>query len=204
VGIVTGRIVFTILTSVAITIVAYGIAWRQQGLVFFNERGHWLLVAMAAQQFVFAAIALFERASAMIQGRMYGTDPVIEGRWLVWLFPGLLMLVLNIYIGRTKCREQHWSRVFYAKGASALLPVIGDLLILLFLERAVRAENPRNPRMQTRNHRRGHVPPMAANYGLRRSRDAAHWCGVIVQFALSGLAAAILFAVLASVFYFVF
>jgi hypothetical protein len=37
-------VMYMLLLSVAVTAVVYGIAWQRQGLVFFDQPGHWLLV----------------------------------------------------------------------------------------------------------------------------------------------------------------
>jgi hypothetical protein len=129
VGMTALAVVDALLASVAITVVTYGYTGRRKGSLFLNEPGHWLLVEIAARQALFIAISLFERAAATIQGRAYGTESVIGVALLVWFLPGTVVLALNIYIGRTKCIEQHWSRVFYAKGTAALLPLIGDFLV---------------------------------------------------------------------------
>jgi len=185
VAFVTLGVVYTILASVAITIVLYGIAWRKQGLLFFNEPGHWLLVAIAASQLVIFIPMLVARILALFLAYVV-LPPLPAMLWLLQLH-SVPLVVLNLYIGRKKCSEKHWSRVFYSKAAAAMVPAIGDLLVLLFLDRAIRAEKPRRASLQPWSNRRGHVPPIVADYRQRRSRDAAHWCGVVVQFALTGL-----------------
>jgi hypothetical protein len=192
IGLTVVAVVYTLLASVAITIVGYGcIRWRK-GFVFFHEPGHWLLVEISIHQLIYAALSLVERAMGIFLGREYA-DLSIEFAYSAWLVPGFLVLALNIYIGRTKCLEPYWSRVFYAKGAAALVPLIADFFVLLFLERAVRAENPRRVRMQPSTHQRDYVPPILATSGRHRSRDAAHWCGVVIQFIFSGLVVVLFF-----------
>jgi hypothetical protein len=200
VAFVAWGVVYTILASVAITIVLYGIAWRRQGILFFNEPGHWLLVAIAASQLVILIAMLVAQILALFLA--YDVLPMLPAM-LFWLLHSVPLLVLNLYIGRKKCSENHWSRVFYSKAAAAMVPAIGDLLVLLFLDRAIRAEKPRRTSLQRWNKRRGRVSPIVADYRPRRSRDAAHWCGVVVQFALAGLQL-VMFATLFIWMYFAF
>jgi hypothetical protein len=178
-------IIYTVLASVAITIVAYGVAWHRHGQSFFDEPGHWLLVAIAANQLLVFIEILTMRVLAAIQGTS------IEAVWTqlpsgtTWLIPGIALLILNTYIGRRKCAEARWSRVFYANAATALVPVIGELLVLLFLERAVRAERSRRPVSARWRQSRG-VEPMVGGQVVARPRDPAHWCGVAITFFMSG------------------
>jgi len=183
-------IVLTILAAVAITFVAYGIAWRRQGYAFFHEPGHWLLVAIALSQLLTVIQTAAVWVAATIQRESIDNSFARIPYMMSWLMPGLVMLILNFYIGRKKCYERHWRRVFYGKAAAAVLPGVSDLVVLLFLERAVRAENPRRPSKHWKTPP-GYVPPIVTGLGQRRTRDAAHWCGVVIQFALSGFAVAI-------------
>src|SRR5262245_54032043 len=51
-------VLYAILASVAITVVAYGVAWRCQGYLFFHEPGHWLLVTVSVEQLIHASFNL--------------------------------------------------------------------------------------------------------------------------------------------------
>ena len=185
---ITVGIVFTILTSVAITIVAYGIAWRRNGLTFFHQPGHWLLVMIAIERLVQVGPLLIGHAIASLLG---SADDQLEIPFLlivwftVWPVPGVALAIMNIYIGRKMCPEEHWRRVFYSMAAAAIVPGLGDLLVLWFLEKAVVAEKPRRRPARMFQQPRGYVEPVIVEHWQNRSRDSADWCGVILQFSLT-------------------
>jgi hypothetical protein len=160
-------IAHTLLSAAALTALGYGIVWYRRGLRFFDQPGHWLL----------AEISLTA---------LFGIVPSIGYRWLVnpkqlqmgdfhmeimFILMGysLLILVLgrialNIYLGKTKCNERQWKLVFYAKALASVLFGLGDLIIILVMIYALRADSRRQV-----------------------TRNAGHWCGVAIQLALSSL-----------------
>jgi hypothetical protein len=78
-----------------------------------------------------------------------------------------------------------------------IIPVIGHMLVLIFLERAVRAERVRRPLSPRWKNTRG-VEPMASGQVVTPPRDFAHWCGVVFTFAYAGM---IVLFVIGIVFY---
>ncbi len=163
----TCGILYVILAAVAITAVAYGIAWQRSGIDFFNQPGHWLLVEIAV-------MTLFGMLPMIAFRGFYAnrTPGDIEFSMLTMMFMSVSFLVvliaipfvLNIYIGRKKCTDKRWTRVFYAKAIAKVLFGIGELLIAAAVLVAVRRDRRE-----------------------RSFRDASHWCGVWLQFSLSGL-----------------
>jgi len=157
-------IVYSILASVAITVTAYGIAWRPMGLIYFNQPGHWLMVEIA----VATVLGLIVQLAYQMSGGMPSTGPV-EMSWIVSVALTLASLGLvvfrvafNIYIGAKKCAERRWSWVFYLKAFASIIQVLGDLVFLVMLSRASLID--RRQRLQ---------------------RGGLHRCGVIIQIALS-------------------
>lgn len=165
-------VIFTLLLSVAVTAIAYGIVWQRQGLAFFDQPGHWLLVEIGVVGLLGLVPSLVFRL--LFSSAMDPTDsdfPMLAmmatGVYsLVMLFA--LPLALNIYIGVKKCRETRWSLVFYIKAAGKLLLGLGSIAEIIMLLIAANRD------------RREQVP-----------RDAGHWCGVWLQLAYSGLQAGI-------------
>jgi hypothetical protein len=177
-------IVHSILTSVAVTIVAYGLAWRRQGIRFFDQPGHWLLVEIATTT-VFALLQQLANR-AMFESRSSGDFEVTQTKMLAITVISSIFVVfrvaLNIYIGVKKCHQRRWSRVFYFKalatlwrfvgsplvrailspGWSTILLNFGDLLVLVMLSLATLIDR---------------------REGVRR--DVLHRWGVIIQFALA-------------------
>jgi hypothetical protein len=171
-----------LLLAVAVTTVAYGIAWRRKGLAFFDQPGHWLLVEIA------------------VTG-LFSTVPAIATRWFfqslnpndlstfpmtyMWLINGyslifivLVPFVLNIYLGVRKCHELRWSLVFYFKAAARVLMGMGDLLVLPSTLNAAWRD------------RREQVP-----------RDGGHWCGVFVQCGVSCMMIGFMLLTLTNMYY---
>jgi hypothetical protein len=156
ISLVTGWI-STLISAVALMIIAYGIAWRARGIPFFHHPGHWLLAEIA---FMAILAAIWKIAL-----RVESTDGVNMGTWTYFSLPllliGLLMKCgMNIYISVQICREPRWKWVFATKAWAAILRVVGDLLLVVLLLRAARTDR----RTQT-------------------LRDSLHWCGVWLQVA---------------------
>ena len=182
-------VLYTIASSVAITIVIYGLAWKRKGYRFFDQPGHWLMVEITLQQLLYLIPALILPGWAIYEGQIAGT-PGLPGALLqLAIFPTLAiaMVIVNVYIGRNKCIETYWARVFFAKAAT-IVPVIGDLLVLVLLDRAVRADRPQRGGLKGQVSRRGFVQPIVSPLRPGLQRDPAHWCGVVIQFMMSGLA----------------
>jgi hypothetical protein len=162
---------YVLLISVAVTSVAYGIAWQRQGLVFFDQPGHWLLVEIGITGLLSLVPTIVYRwmfssvNSSDLDFPM--TSAILVGVYsLVMLF--LLPLALNIYIGIKKCRERRWKVVFFIKSVANLLFGIGTIAIPVSVLIAARID------------RRERVP-----------RDVGHWCGVWLQLAYSVLQIAV-------------
>jgi hypothetical protein len=161
-------VINALIVAVAVTAVAYGIAWQRMGLTFFDQPGHWLLVEIAATGLFGMVPAIAYRwVFTSFQGGNFDESSM----WIMWVLTGYSMifimfvpLALNIYFGLRKCHDTRWSLVFYFKAAARVLMGIGDLLVLPFTVNAAWRD------------RREQIP-----------RDGGHWCGVFVQCALSGL-----------------
>jgi hypothetical protein len=189
-------ILFSLLGSVAITVVGYGIWWHRQGRFSFDEPGHWLLVAFASHQVLILFEVLLIVTSATIQGiqRVDAWKQIPFG--LSWLVPGAALVILNVYIGRKECAETRWRRVFYANAAAAVVPVLGHMLVLICLERAVRSERSRRPVSSRWKQARG-VEPMVAGQVAARPRGFLHWCGVAIAFVDAGMMVLVVIGILA-------
>jgi hypothetical protein len=164
-------VISDLLVAVALTAVGYGIAWRRRGLLFFDQPGHWLLVEIAVA-------GLFSIVPAVVYRWFFTPEQMANFdntsmmiMWLIWgytmIFMVLIPVGLNVYFGVRKCRELRWSLVFYFKAAARFVfsMGIGDLLVLPSTIYA--AQRDRRERV---------------------ARDGGHWCGVLVQCAMSGLA----------------
>jgi hypothetical protein len=160
-------VIYVLLIAVAVTAVAYGIAWQRKGLVFFDQPGHWLLVEIAIAG-LFALMPSI--AYRWLFSSMKVDDPDFSMTAMVLVSLSSLVtiialpLALNIYIGVKKCHETRWSLVFYMKAVGNLLLGVGALVVIAVL--LVAANRDRRERI---------------------ARDASHWCGVWVQLAYSVL-----------------
>jgi hypothetical protein len=188
-------IIYTVVASIAITIVGYGVVWHRRGRWFFNEPGHWLLISVAADQLTILVEILLVSIVAAVQGTntadVWLQVPYLFSRSL----PGILLAILNVYIGRKKCSDVRWRRTFYAVATSQVLPVIGEMLVLIFLERAVRAERPRRKVTATWSRLRS-VEPLTDGQIVTPARDLAHWCGVAIAFFMAGMTIAMVIFVI--------
>jgi hypothetical protein len=159
-------ITHTVLSAIALTAIGYGIAHARSGGRFFHQPGHWLLFDISLSALLYIVPSLGTR---WLNSRF---DPAIgSGLALSYAMMGYMLFVLvlghvvvNVYLGFTKCRERRWKSVFFAKALGNLLFGIGGLVIIP-------------------------VTVYACLVDRRQSveRDSAHWCGVLLQFATSGL-----------------
>ena len=155
-------IVYSILTAIAITVVAYGIVWQRRGFRFFYQPGHWLLVEIAVAGVLGLLLDVIFRLLPY-SATTNSIDPPGLAVFLIGTFSsGLFRLAVNIYIGLTKCSERRWKWVFFLKAIAVILQVVGDFFVLVMLSRASLVDR------QSRVH-----------------RDLLHRCGVIIQIALS-------------------
>jgi hypothetical protein len=176
-------VLYVLMLSVAVTAVAYGIAWQRRGLVFFDQPGHWLLVEIAV-------VGLFSLVPGIIFRWLFSTTSgdFQEGDFAMvsMMFVGLYSLVtivaiplaLNIYIGVKKCDQTRWSVVFYLKAVSNILFGLGAIVVFIALLFALRGD------------RRAAIV-----------RDPTHWCGVWLQLAYSGLTFASTLASVLNMYY---
>jgi hypothetical protein len=158
-------VLYVLLISVALTAIAYGIAWQRQGIVFFDQPGHWLMVEIGIT-------GLFALVPSMIYRWMFSTmDPSslnfpMTNAILIGFYSLATLVVvplaLNLYIGIKKCRERRWKVVFFMKSFANLLLGIGAIVIPITVL-------------------------IAANIDRRERtlRDVGHWCGVWLQLTLN-------------------
>jgi hypothetical protein len=156
---------YQVLAAAAITALGYGIDAYRRGRSFFNEPGHWILVEVVVTTLLAIPNTLLFRSLDFPGVRM--------GSWSMtfMVFVGLYSMlslilgrmVLNIFLAR-KCSERRWKRVFYAKAFAAVFWVYAELFVVAFALITARWD------------RREQV-----------HRDDNHWCGVVVQLALSAL-----------------
>jgi hypothetical protein len=167
-------VIYVLIVAVAVTAVAYGIYWQRTGQAFFDQPGHWLLVEIAVVGLfgmvptIFTRWIFNEASSGNFDDDFPMAAMIAFGLYsLVFMFA--VPCVLNIYFGLKKCRETRWSLVFYLKAASKLLFGFGELFVLALIGNAVWRD------------RREHI-----------ARDSSHYCGVLVQCALSFVLVALL------------
>lgn len=182
----SSRVIFTLFGSIAVTIVGYGVWRHKQGQRFFDEPGHWLLVAIAVQQVLLLCELLLLEAVAAIEGvnRTAAARQIPFG--LTFLVPTAVLVILNVYIARKKCSEARWRKVFYANAVANVVPILGHMLLLVCLERAIRAERDRRA-ISSRWVRARGVQPIAEGQVVTTPRDFIHWCGVAITFAEAGM-----------------
>jgi hypothetical protein len=97
-GLVVWGILYSILAAVAVTIVGYGIAWRRQGIHFFDQPGHWLMVEIAAT----AVLSLLPQLAYRALVETNSVD--VDVPWIAMMTIGSLSIFVfrvgfNIYIG---------------------------------------------------------------------------------------------------------
>jgi hypothetical protein len=158
-------LVYSLLTSIAVTIVAYGIAWKRSGARFFDQPGHWLMaeIALASLLGLLAQIAYRAARALSSNGDADASLFIVFGIGSPVI--GLFRIAFNIFLGLKKCREPRWKWVFDLKALAVIVQVFVELLVLVMLSRAALIDR---------------------REGVRR--DAVHRCGVSIQIALSMIA----------------
>ena len=106
----------------AITATGFGLAWRWQGGAYPFHPGHWLLLVTAALHILHSVTAAL-------------TPALAYGLLVHWLSSGVCALFC-IYIGAKHCGLRRWSWVFYVKALATILPILGDLFLLVMISRA--------------------------------------------------------------------
>ena len=156
--------IYSLLVAFAITVTAYGVAWHRKGIRYPRYPGHWLLVAITVSY-----ILSFVLASIL-------PNSVYPGEWLMWAWK-LPIACVDIWIGRIKCEERRWRWTFYLRGFAALMPILGDLPLLVMISRANLIDR---------------------RLGVRR--DVLHRCGVTIQILQSLLVVGFFFFIMVAFF----
>jgi hypothetical protein len=186
------RAVGSVIGSLAITLLLFGIYWYRQGLPFFCQPGQWLIVTIAAPlllTFVGQGLTQIVRFSGGIELSPFVTATV------VWVGVMIFGVALNVYVARTKIHLQAWRRVFYWKAVACVVPLLGDLAVALVLERAVRANRRNHPLRQTFAPEARTAAPAIVQYHW------THQAGVALQFLHIALIWVIAFAVIGMMIY---
>jgi hypothetical protein len=155
-------VLHSILTSVAITAVGYGIALRRRGVPFFNQPGHWLMVDISATTVITLIPQVMFRILHGSREDLEVASSLMMAASILFFVIFLFRIVLNIYIGLRQCEERRWSWVFYLKAVASVLQVVGDLIVLLMISRA-----------------------SVIDRRLGWQRDIGHRCGVALQVGLT-------------------
>jgi hypothetical protein len=153
-------VAYSFCVSFAITATVFGLLWRRYGINYPFHPGHWLLVVFSASYLLLMLVGI-------------AIPSELLGRRSISFVSNLLSALLDIYIGRKYCLEARWSRAFYAKAFAAIVPVLGDMLLLIMLSRAGLGD--RDNRIQ---------------------RDWLHRAGVVIQILGSLLMVGVVVAVI--------
>ncbi|MGE3240585.1 MAG: hypothetical protein AB7G28_02055 [Pirellulales bacterium] len=168
----SGLVVFgSILTAAALTAAGLGLYGRRHGQRFLDQPGHWLVLEMAIAaagatviQLAFrllvgsADVGTFTSPSPKSSTQTSPAFALLIGFGLLSLLCLIAIIILNVLFGR-KQSERRWRWIFYLKALSPFLWIPGMAILLICLVRAVRVD------------RRENV-----------TRDAAHYCGIILLF----------------------
>ncbi len=178
------RVTHEICTPAAITIVLFELVLYRKGYWCFDQPGHWLLVEIALHQTLYLLPLIINHLWSMSVGDQGGVL-ISPSHTLQAAIVEPTVSALNLYIGCQKCNDPNWQRVFFAK-AVTIVPVLGDLLVLVFGFRAVRSDRRISDLVDQLD--QGKIKPRFDTTARPlRKRDLAHWYGVIIQFVLSGL-----------------
>jgi hypothetical protein len=160
---------YVFVIAAATTAMVYGVVWRRQGISFFDQPGHWLLVEIGA-------LGILSMVPTVLAWRLFLSDDDTFS-WTAFQFFWISSLVVmagnlgvNTYSAWKKCREWRWKAVFLLMAVSSLSHVVQafsacSILVMMAL--------------------------LAAVFRDRRNqvfRDSAHWCGVNLEFLSSTLA----------------
>jgi hypothetical protein len=162
---------YSLCLAAAVTAIAYAIFWQRQGVSFFDQPGHWLLLEIAVTGLLWVAVyGILWRVLQSEDGTYYSSWAAYELLWLSVLSLTVANFALNIYIAWKKCREWRWKSVFILKSFSFIAQFFQPLPLGAIAVTAATL-------IALNRDRRQHVV-----------RDAAHWCGVGLELATCALA----------------
>jgi hypothetical protein len=168
-------IAYTVVTALSCTLTIFGVWWRHQGLPYFRQPGHWLLLgnSLAIGMFLFAALATALRWDAV---------QLPYSVWMAWYVAmSLLSAAVNFWAARRAADTRWWKSFFVISGGMALFMVIvyvgalypmsfyvywlGGIATTILLLAAVISDR-----------------------RARRSRDWPHWSGAGLDLMMSAVA----------------
>ena len=168
-------IAYILVAALSLTLALFGLRWRHQGLAFFHQPGHWLLVSnsLSIGSIVFAvAVATLRWEPAQLPYTL----------WMFWYVGmSLVSAAVNFWAARRAADTRWWTSFFVISGSLPLLMVLvyvaalypisvyvywlGGLATTLLLLAAVISD------------RRAH-----------RLRDWPHWSGAGLDLIMSAVA----------------
>jgi hypothetical protein len=100
-------IAFVVLSGVALTLVGFGFAWHREGLAFFNQPGHWLLLLYLEP------IAHF--ALSFLDVIIPRTDPPSGMSWLYSIGSSVITLacLVCVFVAAWKGFQSRWWRAYF-------------------------------------------------------------------------------------------
>jgi hypothetical protein len=104
-------IVLTIMTGIAATVVAFGIAWRCLGHSFFDQPGHWLLLTQSLP------VSLFLLAALLSTMRLPDNHVVARSATIaVFGLMNVLVIGLNLWAAMKIADSTAWTLIFLIDG----------------------------------------------------------------------------------------
>jgi hypothetical protein len=163
-------VIYTIVTGLSVTLVAFGFWWRHKGQMFFHLPGHWLLLEQSLGVCVFAAAAM------SVAVRMVGGDAFYELPMLAYvILANIANIVLSFWAAWKIADSLSWRLWFVGYGCQVpaifiqamlggpltyLIAAIPAGLFLLLMVAAI------------------------SDWAAHRTRDWPHWLGVVLQLIL--------------------
>jgi hypothetical protein len=161
-------VVYTLTTSLAITLVLYGIWWRLEGRAFFDQPGHWLLVERSL------AIMTIVLASVVALGDW--AEHVLISMWT--LIMSLILSGVNLWAAFRVADTWWWRFVFlFGSVMVVVMPWLPGFVAVTTIP-AVMVGNSAIAVILL-------LSAAAADQVASRPRDWPHWVGVFLRVAIS-------------------
>jgi hypothetical protein len=164
-------VLYTIVTALSATLVAFGFWWRHKGQTFFHLPGHWLLLVQSLGVSVFAAAAMSVAIRMAGGGDAYYRVPFLA----YMILATIAKIVLSFWAAWKIADSFSWRLWFVGYGCQMPAIVIQGKLGGAFLYFV--AAMPAGLFLLL-------IVAAISDWAAHRTRDWPHWLGVVLQLIL--------------------
>lgn len=168
-------IAYTIVAALSCTLLLIGLWWRRQGVRFFHQPGHWLIVSnsLSLGVFLFAAVLAIQRWDA--QQMPYSL-------WMAYyVVMSLLSSAVNFWAASRAADTRWWKSLFVVGGSMALVNLIALVLNLYSAYAYIYWLGGITTTILL-------MSAMISDRRTRRARDWPHWSGAGLELVLAAVA----------------